>query len=147
MFFGQPGGIVHLPVTLVLRGHLQEIAEPGFENLGPVARCVEPSNANTLVPLGEALKVLPNFRITLQGRDHIRWQDELLPHSPLNFFHAGGRHQSGADHSPDALLVCLRELALRAPARAEPLREIIFVDRFHYAVDPAEAERFLDRSL
>ena len=61
----------------------------------------------------------------------------------LDLLHAGVGHQAGGDQLLDARLVARRPPALRL-ARREQLFVIGLVNGVHQAVDPSEAERFLD---
>src|SRR6266446_2866626 len=134
---------LHHPKALILLRHLEEIAEPLPEDLGPVPAGGDPTDANTLVGRRKALEVFPGCRVCLQFPENIGGKLRRPLSGVLDCGQARFGHPAGPDQPPHTLAIHVGQPA-GLLSRRVALRVLVLVDGLQEAVDPAVAQRLVD---
>src|SRR5207245_2948095 len=142
---GGSGRLADHAITLVLRRHRDEVPQALAEFVGPVPRALDPADPDAPVARGEPLEACPRARRRPQRGAHVgphaeRPRLQLVAERALSRL----RHPTGGDEAERPLAIHRRQLAVRTPRR-EALRVAVLAERLVDAVDPAEAERLVDR--
>lgn len=131
---------------LALGRHLEEVIQARFKEIRMTAGVVDVGDADADVSRRERLEVLPGGLVGLDGFKDIGRNDELI----LFFFGQSPQRRENVfcdssllDHFLQPLDIRLGIRAFRvAPGKA--LGEAFVIHFFQRAVDPTEADRFLD---
>ena len=127
----------------VCRCFAKEIRKALVEFVLSIACRIDIGNPNPLVGVRIPREVLPYGRIDAKCRLNVWWHNERFVENIRDLRCDLWHDLTLVDETSQSLLVGLRVPA-SGPSRSEPLCVPVFIDGFHCAIDPAEAERLLD---